>query len=162
MNVKIQTLTNWFHFLVKFKKCVSEWSGSEAEHLEKGSKLRKAHPDCFKRAQCNKMLSNSCSSLSLLFPAVAARFSSSSLEGKTPSLVEVEEEEDFIPEAGELMGGGEGCRGGEKGCAGAKVCDDSVRPPVHQHRGLQVAHGPQLMVDKELRSHRQEAKGVDS
>lgn len=48
-----------------------------------------------------------------------------------PSLVEVEEEEDFIPEAGELMGRGEGCEGGgEKGGAGAKVCDDGVRPLV--------------------------------
>lgn len=47
-----------------------------------------------------------------------------------PSLVEVEEEEDFIPEAGELMGRGEGCGGGEKGGAGAKVGDDSVRPLV--------------------------------
>lgn len=79
------------------------------------------------------MLENNLSSLSLLFPAVAPRLSSSSLGGKTPPLVEVEEEEDFIPEAGELMRGGEGCRGGEKGGAGAKVCDDGVRPPVHQH-----------------------------
>lgn len=79
------------------------------------------------------MLENSLSSLSLLFSAVAPRLSSSSLDGKTLSLVEVEEEEDFIPEAGELMRGGEGCRGGKKGSAAAQVRDDSVRPPVHQH-----------------------------
>lgn len=47
-----------------------------------------------------------------------------------PSLVEVEEEEDFIPKAGHLMRGGEGCRGGQKGGAGAKVCDDGVHPLV--------------------------------
>lgn len=43
-----------------------------------------------------------------------------------PSLVEVEEEEEFISEAGELVRGGEGCGGGEEGGAGAEVCDHGV------------------------------------
>lgn len=122
------------------------------------------------------------------------------------------------------MRGGEGCRGGEKGGAGAKVCDDGVRPLVageksgprrqkgeaKKARGekLEVGHSPctstlrppggsrtstgadkkkgedntenesahkrnslnlivatvenHLVVDEELRSDRQEAKGVDS
>lgn len=38
-----------------------------------------------------------------------------------PSLVEVEEEEELVSEAGKLMRGGEGCRKGEKGGTGAQV-----------------------------------------
>lgn len=38
-----------------------------------------------------------------------------------PSLVEVEEEEQLISEAGKLMRGGEGPRGGEKGGTGAQI-----------------------------------------
>lgn len=43
-----------------------------------------------------------------------------------PSLVEVEEEEEFISEAGELVRGGEGRGGGEEGGAGAEICDHGV------------------------------------
>lgn len=42
-----------------------------------------------------------------------------------PSLVEVEEEEEFISEAGELVRG-EGCGGEEEGGAGAEICDHGV------------------------------------
>lgn len=38
-----------------------------------------------------------------------------------PSLVEVEEEEELVPEAGKLMRRGEGSRGGEEGGAGAQI-----------------------------------------
>lgn len=38
-----------------------------------------------------------------------------------PSLVEVEEEKELIPEAGELMRGGEGSSGGEKGGTRAQI-----------------------------------------
>lgn len=47
-----------------------------------------------------------------------------------PSLVEVEEEEEFISEAGELVRGGEGCGGGEEGGAGAEICDHGVHSLV--------------------------------
>lgn len=39
----------------------------------------------------------------------------------SPSLVEVEEEEELISEAGELVRGAEGSRGGEEGGTGAQV-----------------------------------------
>lgn len=83
-NVSIQTSSVWLLFVVKIKKCRSEWWRSEAQRLKKGNKLPIAPPDCVKRAPDNKMLQNSWSSLSLLLPAVAARLSSSSLDGKTP------------------------------------------------------------------------------
>lgn len=38
-----------------------------------------------------------------------------------PSLVEVEEEEEFISEVGKLMRGGYGYRSGEKGGTGAQI-----------------------------------------
>lgn len=43
-----------------------------------------------------------------------------------PSLVEVQEEEQFVPEAGKLMRGGERCRGGEEGGAAAQIWDQRV------------------------------------
>lgn len=43
-----------------------------------------------------------------------------------PSLVEVEEEEELISEAGKLMRGGEGPRRVEKGGAGAQIRDQRV------------------------------------
>lgn len=61
------------------------------------------------------------SSLSLYFLAVGPRVSSSGLSCVTPSLVEVEEEKELISEAGELMRGGEGSSGGEKGGTGAQI-----------------------------------------
>lgn len=52
-----------------------------------------------------------------------------------PSLVEVEEEEKFISEAGELMRGGEGSRRGEKGGTGAQIWDQRVHSLVERQRG---------------------------
>ena len=49
-----------------------------------------------------------------------------------PSLVEVEEEQQLISEAGELMGGGEGSGGGEKGGAGAQIWDQRVHSLVER------------------------------
>lgn len=47
-----------------------------------------------------------------------------------PSLVEIEEEEEFIPEVGKLMRGGEGHRSEEKGGTGAQICDQRVHSLV--------------------------------
>lgn len=98
--------------------------------------------------------------------------SCSSVCGVLPSLAEEGEEEELVPEEGQLMGRGEGKGRGEKRGAGAQVCDHSVHPlfgsrgraggwksqmfgtaaaekrvcthPVRQRRPGQVAHRLQL------------------
>lgn len=60
-------------------------------------------------------------SLSLYFLAVSPRLSPPCPQCETPSLVEVEEEQELISEAGKLMRGREGSRRGEKGGTGAQV-----------------------------------------
>lgn len=49
-----------------------------------------------------------------------------------PSLVEVEEEEELVSEAGELMRWREGSRGGEKGGTGAQIWDQGVHSLVEK------------------------------
>lgn len=54
--------------------------------------------------------------------------------GVPPSLVEVQEEEELVSEAGEVMRRGDGKGRGEKGGAGAHICDQRVRPLVGSWR----------------------------
>lgn len=51
-----------------------------------------------------------------------------------PSLVEEEDEEEFISEEGELMRRGDRKGRGEKGDSAAQICDQSVRPLVASWR----------------------------
>lgn len=73
-----------------------------------------------------------------------------------PSLVEVNEKHHIIPETGQSVGSWHGDDEGKH------IVDEGIECLVHKGFPGQVGHGFQLVVDKQLRKHEEEAKGIYS
>eukprot|EP00640_Fibrocapsa_japonica_P003051 CAMPEP_0113940086 /NCGR_PEP_ID=MMETSP1339-20121228/6271_1 /TAXON_ID=94617 /ORGANISM="Fibrocapsa japonica" /LENGTH=272 /DNA_ID=CAMNT_0000943775 /DNA_START=65 /DNA_END=881 /DNA_ORIENTATION=- /assembly_acc=CAM_ASM_000762 len=72
-----------------------------------------------------------------------------------PLLVEVDEEDEVVTEAGQAV------HGGHLDDESEQVVDESVEGLVDHHTPGQVGHTLHLVVDEELGGHEDEAKGVD-
>lgn len=78
------------------------------------------------------------------------------VHGIQPSLVQVDEEDNVIPEACQSVGGG------HRNDKGKNIVDESVESFVHERAPGKCRHRLELVVDEQLGQHEQEAKGVNT